>query len=76
MTSSGQPVDPASPESFWQGRMTMVGLITERDLDQAEEAFPGIMQFFSSLARKPRTFLELVWWFYHPSKADQAHSVG
>ena len=27
---------------------------------QAEEAFPGIVRFFESLARKPRTFLELV----------------
>jgi hypothetical protein len=38
----------------------MVGFITERHLDQAEEAFPGIARFFASLARKPRTFLELV----------------
>jgi hypothetical protein len=38
----------------------MVGFITERDLEQAEEAFPGIARFFVSLSRKPRTFLELV----------------
>jgi len=43
----------------------MVGFITERDLDQAEEAFPGICQFFDSLPRKPRTFLELVSWYDH-----------
>jgi hypothetical protein len=43
----------------------MVGLITERDLDQAEEAFPGIARFFESLSRKPRTFLELVSLFEH-----------
>ena len=39
---------------------TMAGFITERDLEQAEEAFPGIVRFFESLSRKPRTFLELV----------------
>ena len=38
----------------------MAGFITERDLEQAEEAFPGIVRFFESLSRKPRTFLELV----------------
>ena len=41
----------------------MVGFITERHLGQAEEAFPGIVRFFESLSRKPRTFLELVFWF-------------
>ena len=43
----------------------MVGFITERDLDQAEEAFPGIGRFFDSLSRKPRTFLDLVSLFEH-----------
>ena len=43
----------------------MVGFITERDLEQAEEAFPGIVRFFQSLARKPRTFLDLVALFEH-----------
>jgi hypothetical protein len=43
----------------------MVGVITERDLDQAEEAFPGIVEFFESLPDKPRTFLELVSRFEH-----------
>jgi hypothetical protein len=38
----------------------MVGFITERDLAQAEEVFPGIQEFFRSLERKPRTFLDLV----------------
>jgi hypothetical protein len=41
----------------------MVGFITERELQQADEAFPGIVRFFESLSRKPRTFLELVWRF-------------
>ena len=43
----------------------MVGFITERDLDLAEEAFPGIARFFASLPRKPRTFLDLVSMFEH-----------
>ncbi len=38
----------------------MVGFMTERDLKQADESFPGIVRFFESLPRKPRTFLELV----------------
>jgi hypothetical protein len=38
----------------------MVGFITEQNLEQAEEAFPGIRKLFESLPRKPRTFLELV----------------
>lgn len=38
----------------------MVGFITERELHQAEEAFPGILRFFEALTRKPRTFLGLV----------------
>jgi hypothetical protein len=46
--------------SFETRRTTMVGFITERDLEEAEEAFPGILGFFRSLSRKPRTFLDLV----------------
>jgi hypothetical protein len=38
----------------------MLGFITERDLDQADDAFPGILRFFESLRHKPRTFLDLV----------------
>jgi hypothetical protein len=41
----------------------MVGLITERHLQQAEEAFPGIAGFFAALSPKPRTFLELLFAF-------------
>ena len=37
----------------------MAGFITERDLEKAEDAFPGIREFFESLSRKPLTFLEL-----------------
>jgi hypothetical protein len=43
----------------------MVGFITERDLGQAEQEFPGITRFFAALARKPRTFLDLVSLFQH-----------
>ena len=43
----------------------MGGFITEQDLEQAEEVFPGIVRFFDSLARKPRTFLDLVRLFEH-----------
>jgi hypothetical protein len=58
-------VDSAGPHSSSfrrrsRGDATMVGLITERDLEQADEAFPGIVRFFESLSLKPRTFLQLV----------------
>jgi hypothetical protein len=43
----------------------MVGVITERDLEQAEECFPGISRYFESMRVKPRTFLELVRKFQH-----------
>ncbi|HVJ14579.1 MAG TPA: hypothetical protein VM686_04025 [Polyangiaceae bacterium] len=43
----------------------MAGFITERQLAEAEEAFPGIARFFESLPLKPRTFLELVSLFEH-----------
>ena len=52
----------------------MIGVITERDLDQAEEAFPGIADFFESLETKPRTFLELVSRFEH--WCEQAEPAG
>jgi hypothetical protein len=45
--------------------MAMVGFITERDLVEAEEAFPGIASFFQSLSHKPRTFLDLLRLFLH-----------
>ena len=49
----------------------MVGFITERDLEQAEEVFPGIQEFFLSLERKPRTFLDLVSRFEHWCEPEQ-----
>jgi hypothetical protein len=55
--------------------MVMVGVITERDLAEAEEAFPGISRFFEALPVKPRTFLELVRVFQHwcqPAESPQA----
>jgi hypothetical protein len=53
----------------------MVGFITERDLEQAEEVFPGIGQFFESLSPKPRTFLELVSRFDHWCPARDARDA-
>jgi hypothetical protein len=47
-----------SVEAFKEA--TIAGFITERDLEKAEDAFPGIREFFESLSRKPLTFLELV----------------
>jgi hypothetical protein len=38
----------------------MRGYITEANFDECEEAFPGIVEFYSRLAVKPGTFLELV----------------
>ena len=38
----------------------MSGFITERNFEEAEAAFPGIVAFYRALGRKPRTFLELV----------------
>jgi hypothetical protein len=43
----------------------MQGFITETELGQADEVFPGIAAYFASLADKPRTFLELVGAFEH-----------
>jgi len=38
----------------------MSGFITERNLAEAEVAFPGIARFYSLLEDKPTTFLDLV----------------
>lgn len=40
----------------------MSGWVTERHLDEADEAFPGIRAFWEALpvADRPKTFLELV----------------
>jgi len=53
----------------------MVGFITERDLAQAEQSFPGIGQFFAALVDKPRTFLDLVARFEHWGERAPARSV-
>jgi hypothetical protein len=55
---------------------SMVGVITERDLELAEESFPGISRFFESLVTKPRTFLELLRTFQHWCEgADAPHAA-
>lgn len=52
----------------------MVGVITERDLEQAEEAFPGIARFFEALTDKPRTVLDLVRLFEHWCEPENSPS--
>jgi hypothetical protein len=55
----------------------MRGFVTDRDLEAAEACFPGIRAFYASLARKPTTFLELVW-LYEAARlahADLAHAA-
>jgi hypothetical protein len=53
----------------------MCGLITERDLAQAESVFPGIERLYEELEAKPRTFLQLLWVYasLHPCpESDRA----
>jgi hypothetical protein len=55
----------------------MRGFVTDRDLEAAESCFPGIVAFYRSLARKPATFLELVWLYEASRLADDelAHAA-
>lgn len=41
------------------------GFITERHLDEADQAFPGIRDYYEALpaAERPATFLDLAWQF-------------
>jgi hypothetical protein len=48
----------------------MSGMVTEKDFAVADRVFPGIVRFFESLERKPKTFLELVWLFLNAEAAD------
>jgi hypothetical protein len=41
------------------------GLITERDFELCDKAFPGIVRYYRELKDKPCTFLELLWGFTH-----------
>ena len=43
----------------------MLGFITDENLREADEEFPGIASFFDALPVKPRTFLDLVAEFEH-----------
>jgi hypothetical protein len=52
----------------------MQGFITDSELTQADQEFPGIATFFAALAVKPRTFLELVAQFDH--WCDQRDNAG
>jgi hypothetical protein len=47
----------------------MQGYITDSELGEADQEFPGIMRLFESLPVKPRTFLDLVRLFDHWSEA-------
>ena len=49
----------------------MVGFITDREIERAEEDFPGIGRFLASLSQKPRTFLELVAMYEHWREGDE-----
>ena len=49
----------------------MRGFITERDLKQADEEFPGILGFFEALPIKPRTFLDLLSMFQRWGEAAE-----
>jgi hypothetical protein len=48
------------------------GFITEQHLSAAEREFPGISRFFAACTNKPRTFLELVWWFETAKRLPQS----
>lgn len=49
-------MEPAGPHD----QPCLRGLITDGDLDQAEQEFPGICRFYASHRGEHRTFLELV----------------
>jgi hypothetical protein len=48
-----------------RSKTAMQGFITESELTDADQEFPGIARFFATLAVKPLTFLELVAKFDH-----------
>jgi len=50
----------------------MSGFIKEKNFDECEEAFPGIVAFYNTLATKPRTFLDLVASFMKESDESPA----
>jgi hypothetical protein len=50
----------------------MRGLVTERDFEEAEAAFPGIELFYRRLADKPCTFLDLVRLYLQRVEAERA----
>jgi hypothetical protein len=55
----------------------MLGYITECDLVQADEEFPGILGFFASLTEKPLTFLDLVAaWLRRVEEGQLANAAG
>jgi hypothetical protein len=54
----------------------MLGFITERDFEEAETEFPGIVQLFRSLEQKPKTFLDLYERYIHCDHPSPTGSAG
>ncbi|HEU0037015.1 MAG TPA: hypothetical protein VFQ53_40670 [Kofleriaceae bacterium] len=50
----------------------MRGLITDRDIAEAEVEFPGIEQLLRELEPKPRTFLDLLAVYLHDDHVSPA----
>jgi len=61
-------MDQRTPES-----PCLRGLVTDADLDMAEEQFPGIIQFHASRVGKDHTFLELLAAFLGIDHGQAAH---
>ena len=45
------------------------GRITETQLPLAEKSFPGIIEMYNNMQRKPLTFLQLLW-IYQSAQRD------
>jgi hypothetical protein len=43
----------------------LLGFITEREFEEAETEFPGIVQLYRDLEQKPKTFLDLFEHYIH-----------
>jgi hypothetical protein len=62
MTPAAEKASPAEGE---RSARCLRGLVTEADLPQAEQEWPGLRGFLDRIppAQRPRTFLDLVWRF-------------
>jgi hypothetical protein len=52
----------------------MSGYITERDFEQAEAAFPGIVELYRTLYPAPLTFLDLLRCYRQRDALGSAHA--